>query len=217
MTPGHHWRATGAQSATATAPFRAPAVPVVFPRLPETADNEWHRWTPRAAVEAPWLPAAVTDFDGTDSAGGAAAANWLKRDALANHGSTITWLLVRERRVLAFFASCNTSVELSVRHRAEVGVTRRTQPATLLAWIGRDRSAPSGTGYSVFEFALGLARDGARVQGSVALVADPHDADAEAFWLQPKYGFRRSQTEIGPAEYRRFRLWRRLFGPDESF
>jgi hypothetical protein len=168
---------------------------------------------------------AVEEFESLDNDAGRAATTWLKESALVWHGTTITWLLLKNRRVDAFYASASASVLLSQRDNErlrgrrppdEVWIPRR-QPASLIAWIAKRADSPDAGRMAVMH-AFGAAVQVAELQGNMALVLDPYDEETAQMWMRwPHLNFGRSAVErIGSEdpEPRPRRLWTPLRPPD---
>jgi hypothetical protein len=104
-------------------------------------DAYWYQWTPANAESAVYedIARGVAEFESLDTAAGAAATAWLKEDALPNHPSTITYLLVLGDRVDGYFALASSSLELTQRHRRQLKPGQKdylldpTQGASLVA------------------------------------------------------------------------------------
>lgn len=158
--------------------------------------DTWIKWTPETAVASPELVEMVEDFDAGPSEAGVASTRFLQEEALDNHGSTITRIMVWNGRVEGFYALCSASVELRQSDRKRAGGYRHAvQPASLIAWMARDHRCDL-RGPEIVMHAFATARRVAADQGSVALVLDPFDAASEAVWLSDRYAFRRSATEV---------------------
>jgi hypothetical protein len=181
----------------------------------EERGEDWIRWTPDTA-RASDLAAAVEAFEPVDRDAGHRAAEWLKTDALRNHGSTVTYLMVVGGRLEAFYAICSAQVRLTQRDRPalrsdeEELLLSPVQPASLLAWLGKHRDAEVD-GHQVLLHALGTAQAVAELQGNIAFVLDPYDEQTADFW-QRRYGFRRSQEELRSGLRR---LWMPLLPPPD--
>lgn len=180
------------------------------------------RWTPEVADgdEASALVELVSTFQSKDTPAGEEAAHWLRDEALDNHGSTVTWLLLDDRELHGYYAMASTSVRLSQRHRRRL-LPRAThdltpaQPASLIAWIAKRRDAPSGTGTKLFQHAVTSAIDVSEVQGNIAIVVDAYDAVTAQMWID-RYGFRRSVRDGQRTQEDwddRPRLWAPLLDP----
>lgn len=101
--------------------------------LADQGTGEWVIWTKALAEEEPELREAVAVFDSRDNPAGRAATEWLREEALDNHPSTVTQLLVKDRRVEAFFALCSGHVKFSQRDRNDFGASqaaRQTRRST---------------------------------------------------------------------------------------
>lgn len=149
----------------------------------------------------------IAKFEGVDNDAGSDAATWLRHEALDNHGSTVTWLLIENRQIQGFYAMASASVRLSQRHRKKIQIRsphdlKPTQPASLIAWIGKARDSGPSVGRRLFQHAVSTASEIAEVQGNIAIVVDAYDAETAAMW-QTRYGFTRaSSNEDGTS-----RLW----------
>lgn len=182
----------------------------------EERGEDWIRWTPDTA-KAPELAAAVQAFEPLGCDAGHEAASWLKQTALQNHGSTVTYLMVADGRVEAFYAICSAQVRLTKRERRDLRdreeelLLHPIQPASLLAWIARHRDSSNGLGYQILLHALSTAQAVAELQGNIAFVLDPFDEESAEMWDR-SYGFRRSQEELRSGLRRR---WMPLLPPAE--
>jgi hypothetical protein len=149
----------------------------------------------------------VEAFQSIDTPAGHAATRWLREEALPNHPSTVTYVLVSERRVEGYFALASSSVTLTQRHRRQLSPGQQdyelapTQGASLVAWLARhvDAEVP---GKRIVHYAVAIALEVARLQGTPVVVADPYDEDSAELWME-RYGFRRSRTPGGAD----VRLW----------
>ncbi len=146
------------------------------------------------------------------------ATRWLREDALLDHPSTITYVLLLDGRIEGYFAMASGSVTLTQRHRRSLRSGQRdyllspTQGASLIAWLARHRDAET-TGRTIFLYALSVALKVARIQGTPVAVLDPFDDETATLW-EKRYGFRRSQTPGGND----VRMWMPLHGisPEHS-
>jgi hypothetical protein len=120
---------------------------------------------------------------------------------LANHPSTLTYILLSESRIEGYFAIASSSVTLRQSHRKQLGPGQRdfvlspTQGASLIAWLAKHKEAEI-PGRHLVLYALSIALRVARLQGTPVAVVDPYDADVAAMWAE-RYDFRRSQTKGG--------------------
>lgn len=176
-------------------------------------EERWYRWLPNMAEEAAYsdVAAAVQDFVSVDSDSGRAATMWLREESLANHPSTVTWLMVQEARVEGFYALCSAEVRLTERHRKRLSAGDRAhklhpkQGASLIAWIAKHRDA-TVPGELILLHAAYTATEVAKLQGNIALAVDPFDEETSVFW-QEEYGFRTSSITAGADAGRPQRLW----------
>lgn len=125
---------------------------------------------------------------------------------------TVTRLLLRDERVEGFYAICSAQVRLSQRDRKELtSVHHHTlhpiQPAALVAWIAKRHDAEI-SGRKLVAHAVFVASQVAELQGTIALVLDPHDGEVSRVWRE-RYGFRPAVAEEGK---RTRRLWLPLHG-----
>lgn len=166
------------------------------------------RWTSARAAEYPELAAQVATFDAGDREAARQASSWLRERGLLAPAESVARLLLDNGRILGYYALASGSAELTVSQRRELGDSdRRTQPATILTQIARERSSPPGTGAQMLEHALAIARRAASEIAATMLALDPHDADTTDMWIR-RYGFRES---AGPAAgAHEPRLWIRL-------
>ena len=174
-----------------------------------SSDVYWYHWTP-ANAESPVygdIARGVAEFESLDTPAGQAATAWLKEDALPNHPSTITYLLVLGGRVEGYFALASSSVELTQRHRRQLKAGQKdypldpTQGATLVAWIAKHRDTVV-SGRSLFVYAISIAQEAALLQGAVTFVLDPYDEETAERWAQ-NYGFKNARSPRGGSP----RLW----------
>jgi hypothetical protein len=173
-------------------------------------DERWYRWLPDRAGDAAFadIAAAVEDFESVDTESGRAATEWLKQESLANHPYTLTWLLVEEGRVEAYYAICSAEITLTERQRRQLPVHDRAhrlhprQGASLIAWIAKHRDATVGGEFIALHAAY-TATEVSKLQGNIALAVDPFDEGTSEFW-QSQYGFRPAHV---PEFGHRRRLW----------
>lgn len=177
--------------------------------MPSGEDGLWYQWTPANAASPAYedVAAAVASFESVDTPAGQEATRWLREDALSDHPSTVTYVLLSDERVEGFFALASGSVTLSQEHRRELGPGQRdyvlmpTQGASLIAWLARHHEADV-RGRKLFLYAISIALSVARRQGTPVVVLDPFDDDSGDHWAR-NYRFRRSQTRVGDD----VRLW----------
>lgn len=172
-------------------------------------ESNWFQWTPRNNASPAYADIAtkVEEFQSIDKQAGHAATRWLKEDALLNHPSTVTYVLVSDHRVEGYFALASSSVTLSQRHRRKLAPGQQdyelapTQGASLIAWLAKhvDAEVP---GERIVLYAIGVALDVAGMQGTPVLVADPYDEESAKLWMD-RYDFFRSRTPGGAD----VRLW----------
>ncbi len=174
----------------------------------------WHRWSPANARNIAYADIArgVAAFEPLDLRAGRAAAAWLKNEALANHPATLTYVLVRDGLVEGFFAICSSAVTLKESHRRELAAVHEshafasTQGASMLVWLAKHREARS-PGEEILDYAISIALDVAKRQGTLTFVIDPFD-EQTAQMLMDRYGFKRSRTEVREGLCR---LWAPLY------
>lgn len=165
-------------------------------------------WTAARATEYPELAAQVADFDAGDRDAALHAASWLRDRSLVQPSESVARLLLDEGRLLGFYALASGSAELTVSQRRKLeGSSRRTQPATILTQIARERRSPPGTGAQMVQHAIAVARRAASEIAATVLAVDPHDADTMDMWMR-RYGFEESAGSVGGADEPR--LWIRL-------
>jgi len=173
-------------------------------RAVRDGDETWVRFTPEVVEDLgddrDALLNAVERFESVDCPAGRAAADWLREDSLDNHGSTVTYLLLRDGRVEGFYALSSAQVRLSMRHRRQLVNDRGEryldlrplQPASLVAWIAKRNGAES-TGRELLMHAFSTALQASELQASIALVLDPYDEETAEMWLRYEgVQFRRS-------------------------
>jgi hypothetical protein len=186
----------------------------------------WVRLTPEVVEDLGedkhQLLDAVDEFESVDRPAGHAASGWLKFEALAWHSTTVTYLMLLDRRIEAFYAVTASNVLLSQRDRRRLrpdipqGLPAR-QPATLIAWLAKHRFATT-PGVKILQHAFAVALQVAELQGTIALVLDPFDDETAAMWLaMPSVQFRRSGADRGDDDDAKpRRLWMPLRLPDRS-
>ncbi|HWT94930.1 MAG TPA: hypothetical protein VN238_18180 [Solirubrobacteraceae bacterium] len=158
-------------------------------------DLNWFRLTPRTAREHPGILDLIAAFEPLDHPAGRRAAEFLRDDALRNHGSTVTHLLVGPKRIEGFIALNFTDVKLHEQQSSELGVPhRRELPALKLAWIAKHRETEISGMALVFAAYL-RAFTALTLGGVVALVLDPFDGDVAATWSGEPYAFRLSKEK----------------------
>jgi hypothetical protein len=178
--------------------------------------ERWVRWTPEKAHREPALGKAVEAFESVDNAAGRRCAEWLRSEALDNHPSTVTHLLVVDGEVHGYFALCSGHARLSQRDRERaVGDERAhgftpVQPVAHVAWLAKRRHTHV-SGLEIMARAAGVALEVIDTgQGQIALSLNAFDDRTARMW-RARYGFRRSQPLDG-----RVNLWRRLFDEDDE-
>jgi hypothetical protein len=173
------------------------------------AQGNWYQWTPANAASAAYadIERAVADFESIDTDAGREATRWLQEDALRDHPSTITYVLLSGSRIDGYFAIASGSVTLTQRHRKGLApgqsdyVLSPTQGASLIAWVARHRDGAT-PGRKIVLYALSIALKVARLQGTPVAVLDPFDDATAELWVE-RYQFRRSRTPGGND----MRLW----------
>jgi hypothetical protein len=176
----------------------------------EWVEGLWYQWSPANAENFAYadVASAVGEFESLDYPAGHAATAWLKEDALLNHPATLTYVLLQDGRIEGFFAIVSGSVTLKQSHRQELAPDQEgyllspTQGASVVAWLAKHHEAVT-PGYRLMDYAVSIALDVAKRQGTVAFVLDPYDDDSAAMWIR-EYGFKRSQTEVRVGQRR---LW----------
>jgi hypothetical protein len=167
----------------------------------------WAPWTPEVANQRPDLVEAVQGFQPLDHPAGQDAARWLRERALANDGSTKTYLLEHEGCVQGYFACCAGTVTLTRKDSRGLDVPYRRQlPAFILAWVARHAEG-SVPGIHLVVTAYGLARDLAQSLGRVAFALDPRDKRVARLWQDEPYGFQQCVTDPDDRTDRPPRLW----------
>jgi hypothetical protein len=166
-------------------------------------EANWFQWTPANAESVAYedVAKAVGEFESLDTNAGQEATRWLREQALPNHPSTVTYVLLSRTRLEGYFAIASGSVTLTQRDRRELTPGQQdyllhpTQGASLIAWLARHRDAET-PGQTIVLYALSIALKVARLQGTPVAVLDPFDDDSADFWAE-RYGFRRSRTQAG--------------------
>jgi hypothetical protein len=192
----------------------------------------WVRLTPEViedlGEQRDLLLDAVEEFDSPAYEAGLQAAAWLRERALDEYGSSVTYLMLLDRRVEAFYAIASAEVLLTGRDRKRL--FRRSgretyeisprQPASLITWTAKRDGGEDGCGERIMGHALATAWEVAELQGNVALVLDPYDHATAEMWSDFAFlDFRRSADPRGRSEAgaRIPRLWTPLHPADEGF
>lgn len=166
----------------------------------------WIPWDPERAFGDERLARAVSEFEPVSTPAGRAAALWLREDALANHGLTITYLALVGLRVEGFYAMCAGEVELPTSQRKAFGLSHPHQGVALVVWLAR-REGGQLSGPEILAHAFMRARLVASLQGLAGIAVDPFDTATAEVWRSPPYEFLKSQTTL-PNGLKR--LWRPL-------
>ncbi len=155
----------------------------------------WYVWTPDVADDDRFadVAAAVEAFESIPTPAGETESYWLRRESLWSYPSTITRVLVRDGLVQGYYSLTGSTVRLTNRHLRALPLPMANpnplQPATLISHLAKHRHATI-TADTILMHAVGVALEVAQLQGSVALVVEPHDeTSAELF---TRRGFRRS-------------------------
>lgn len=192
----------------------------------DDGEAAWVRFTPEVledlGEDRHLLLDAVEEFESLDNPAGRAATGWLQNDALSWHGSTLTYLMLLDRRIEAYYAVTASSVLLSQRDRRRgdlpPGLPPR-QPATLIAWLAKHRDATT-PGLTILHHAFAVALLVSELQGTIALVLDPYDESTARMWVDmPDVQFRRSAAERDAGDHgaggeKPRRLWMPLRLPE---
>ncbi len=160
----------------------------------------WITLPPREEELPAGLRLALDDFDAGGRAAAQAAGAWLQTQAVAEHRTSRTRLLVAAGRVAGFYSLASAQVELNQRDRRRAGVEPVRVPAALITWIAKDRHAAID-GKLLLLHATATARRVAELQATSVLVVDPFDEETAAMW-RARYGFRPSAEARKPK-----RLW----------
>lgn len=171
--------------------------------------QSWVPWDPERAFGDERLARAVSEFEPVPSPAGWAAERWLKEDALANHGLTVTYLALVGLRVEGFYAMCAGEVELPSEQRNELGFAHPRQGVALVVWLAR-REGGRISGEELLAHAYFRAKLVAQLHGLAGIAVDPFDVATEGVWRSPPYEFMRSRTKL-PNGLRR--LWAPLLSP----
>jgi len=171
-------------------------------RLLDVEQETFYRLPAVEITATPKISAALADFRTRDVAAGREAAAWLRDCALGEHLTSRTVLLLGRGRVWGFYALASTSVAMEADDRAAAGVTgtRKTVPASLLAWIARDPAAEI-TGREMCLHAIATCRQSNELQASAVMVLDAWDDATEEMWLGRSLGLRKLRNG------RKHRLW----------
>lgn len=190
------------------------------------------RFTPEVVAdldsEQDLLLGAVDEFESIPREAGREAARWLRERALDEYGTSVTYLMLLERRVEAFYALSSAEVLLTGRERKQLlrGVRKETydvparQPASLIAWAAKRAGAGAQCAELILRHAFTSALEVAQSQGNIALVLDPYDEKTAEMWMRMKFvKFRRStesrRSPNGTEQIRR--LWTPLHPPRPGF
>jgi hypothetical protein len=177
--------------------------------LSRADEGFWYQWTPINASSPAYADVAdgVDLFESLDTPAGRAATRYLREQSLQDYPSTVTYVYMVGDQVDGYFSLASGSVTLTQRHRKSLRSGQRdypvspTQGASLVAWLARHRDGIV-SGRKILVYALSIALQVARRQGTLAVVLDPFDDDTAEMWAG-RYGFRRSQTRAGSD----VRLW----------
>ena len=172
----------------------------------------WVPWEPDRAFEDERLARAVSEFEPVPCPAGWAAARWLKEDALANHGLTMTYVVLLNMRVEGFYSMCAGEIVVSTRHRRAYGFRHPRQGVALLVWLAKSESARL-SGKELLAHAFVRARFAARIQGLAGIALDPFDEETASVWRAEPYEFLKSETKLPHGAKR---LWRPLGDPELS-
>lgn len=178
-------------------------------------DETWYVWSPDLEDDPEYekIAGAVEEFESLDTAPGRDATRWLREEALDNHPSTITRLMVLDDRVEGFYAISSAHIRLSQRHRKRALRNHRAhrlhpeQPASLIPWLAKRWDAKIDALPLILHAAY-IASEVAELQGNIALAIDPYDEDVAEIWTK-RYGFRASSQDASEGKSRR--LWLPLF------
>lgn len=170
------------------------------------AADEWIHLTQEQLDADPDLAAAIDQFEAPDTAAGTAAARWLRERALAEVGRIVTYVLLRDGAVAAFYSLGMSEVLLRTRDRKRITASHPRQGAVLILWLARAADAEVAA-ETILRHAVGIAQIGARHVGAAVIALDPYDDATERFWRE-RFGFRSSLTRRPDAEgIERPRLW----------
>lgn len=152
------------------------------------------------ADSIPWVGPRLLDADHETNefdCGKPPLNEFLHRYALANQrsGSSRTYVVCRERRVVGYFSLAPGSVEpAEAPARVLKGQARHPVPVVLLARLAIDRSEQGkGLGKHLFLDALRRSLAGADVIGGRAVLIHAKDEDARRFYM--KYDAEPSPTD----------------------
>ncbi|MCW3019849.1 MAG: hypothetical protein JWN10_2157 [Solirubrobacterales bacterium] len=169
----------------------------------EHGNRAWVRFTPEVVEDLGGdrhlLLDAVDEFESLPTDAGRAATSWLRERALDEYGSSVTYLMLLERQVEAYYALSSAEVLLSGRDRKRALKGRSNsyevsprQPASLIAWTAK-RNGADACGELILKHAFTSALEVAETQGNIALVLDPYDDETAKMWLRMEcVDFRRS-------------------------
>lgn len=155
-------------------------------------DTGWFHWTPANAENPVYadIAAAVRTFEPVPVEAGAAAANWLKQEALEQYPETSTYLLLGDGRVEGFVGvrSSSLSVEFEHGERESVGV-EPSIPALIVSWMAIHRDS-AGKGEELLLFATSLVYTAGEEAGAAALMLEIYD-EGTASVLEGRFPFLR--------------------------
>lgn len=170
------------------------------------AEREWIHLTQNQLDADPALVDAIGRFRAPATRAGAAAASWLKEQALAEAAHVATYLLLTGGEIAAFYALGMSEVELRTQHRKKLAASHPRQGAVLILWLAKAAGAQVD-GETILRHATGVAHAALRHVGAAAIALDPYDEETERFWRE-RFGFRASLTRRPDANGKqRSRLW----------
>jgi hypothetical protein len=163
----------------------------------ERYERGWFRWRPNRASQIAYedIAAAVRDFEPVAKDAGIAAADWLKKKALDDYPATATWLNYENNRLEGFFAIRSGSFRFEETPSHRLPGRGIEKPASQIVWMCKHAESDIG-GDRLISRAVGIASDVAMLQGNIALVINPYDAET-AEMLHAKYAFLRCEDRSG--------------------
>lgn len=165
---------------------------------------------------------AVSNFEPVPFEPGIAARDWLRLRVSGECDLLETVLKFRttgtQTELLGFYAIQDADVYPTERERFALRLRRirmrepDPQLASMIAWMVRSRTSPSGSGEDLFDHALGHAIE----LGSVALLVEPHDEATENMWHRHFRFFSVDEKSRGSDKNVR-RLWYPVKRPPQDF
>lgn len=126
---------------------------------------------------------------------------------MANHGLTVTYLLLLNMRVEGFYSLSSGEIQVSTSQQHRYGLSHPRQGVALILWIAKGCNT-TVTGSEILAHAVARACIASTVQGVAGIALDPYDAETAAMWQGPPHHFLQSNTKLRKEGLKR--LWRPL-------